>query len=328
VTLSRELAGAVDRGELVFPVDVEGRGSIREVRTRPNSNQPCVGAQGSSKPISVNLRDGAEFNLPRGAYKHGAVDIFGGVGTYCYAVEDAVVELMEPGGNAGPHGMRLRGRFGVWLYSHMSDRDVEDGDVVQAGDLVGRLGAEGNVYGCPHLHFGWRAPRATGNGGRQLDPAELLRGLFARATGQREPADSEGPTVDGEPDLESFRSSIEVSERVLLALAAQWERADDDEIDVAAMSLRNAVQMSRDHWRERPAETLDMLRATEGLALDMWNAHPELFERPSMLRSLNESLDMAREALSAAGMAGVGIGLGGLALILFLAAAAGGAFGR
>lgn len=329
MTLPADLQRAVDAGDLVFPVDVDGRGSIREVRIKPGTNQPCPGSQGSSAPIWWEQRDGVDFNKPRqrdgATYRHGAVDIFGGVGTYCYAIEAGRVELL-PSANAGPHGLRVRGRFGVWLYSHMSDRDVDDGDVVEAGELVGRLGAEGNVHGCPHLHFGWRGPRASGNGGPQKDPAELLRALRSRT---REPRDPEGPTVDGEND-ERDRALLVLSEQtaraeaLLLDVADQWEETGDRNAAHVAAQLRDVVRNARaTYWRIDPARTLDMLRGTHSDALRIWQQHPEWFEDASILNGIRRALDAAKEALAAAAASvaagSMAFGVGGLLIVALIA---------
>jgi len=51
--------------------------------------------------------------------------------------------------------------------AHMSRIDVEEGDVVQAGQVVGRVGATGRVTGA-HLHWGLRVGEA------RVDPLSLL----------------------------------------------------------------------------------------------------------------------------------------------------------
>jgi murein DD-endopeptidase MepM/ murein hydrolase activator NlpD len=53
------------------------------------------------------------------------------------------------------------------LLAHLSEMDVERGDRVDAGDVVGKVGATGRVTG-PHLHWAVRA-----NGAR-VDPLSLL----------------------------------------------------------------------------------------------------------------------------------------------------------
>jgi murein DD-endopeptidase MepM/ murein hydrolase activator NlpD len=54
------------------------------------------------------------------------------------------------------------------VYLHLSRIDVEVGDVVQTGDVVGLVGATGRVTG-PHLHWGFRIQNA------RVDPFSLTR---------------------------------------------------------------------------------------------------------------------------------------------------------
>ena len=63
----------------------------------------------------------------------------------------------------------------VSLYAHLSAMDVRDGDVVSAGQIVGRVGATGRVTGA-HLHWTVRVS------GARVDPLSLLAMLGTRAT--------------------------------------------------------------------------------------------------------------------------------------------------
>ena len=59
---------------------------------------------------------------------------------------------------------------GLGLFSmlaHLSAIDVQEGDAVSAGQLLGRVGATGRVTG-PHLHWAVRAS------GARVDPLSLL----------------------------------------------------------------------------------------------------------------------------------------------------------
>jgi murein DD-endopeptidase MepM/ murein hydrolase activator NlpD len=55
------------------------------------------------------------------------------------------------------------------MYMHLSAIEVEEGRPVEAGDVIGRVGATGRVTG-PHLHFGLSVL------GEMVDPTPLLDG--------------------------------------------------------------------------------------------------------------------------------------------------------
>ena len=66
------------------------------------------------------------------------------------------------------HGLGL-----LSLFAHLSEIEVKVGDMVNAGDIVGKVGATGRVTG-PHLHWSVRL-----NGAR-VDPLSLLAALGAQ----------------------------------------------------------------------------------------------------------------------------------------------------
>lgn len=55
----------------------------------------------------------------------------------------------------------------ITLYGHLSEVFVAEGQVVGAGDVIGKVGSTGNSTG-PHLHFEIR------DFGRLIDPLILL----------------------------------------------------------------------------------------------------------------------------------------------------------
>jgi murein DD-endopeptidase MepM/ murein hydrolase activator NlpD len=69
---------------------------------------------------------------------------------------------------------------GLGMFStlaHMSEIDVREGDVVSAGQVVGRVGATGRVTG-PHLHWAVRV------GGARVDPLSVLEVLGTETRGR------------------------------------------------------------------------------------------------------------------------------------------------
>ncbi len=60
------------------------------------------------------------------------------------------------------------------VYYHLANRDVKKGAKVRQGDVLGYMGATGNVTGA-HLHFGIQS------GGEWVDPEPYLdRDFYGR----------------------------------------------------------------------------------------------------------------------------------------------------
>lgn len=88
---------------------------------------------------------------------HGGMDIAASTGTDIYAAQSGVVITSTYSSSYGnyvaiSHGKNANGQTVVTLYAHMSKRLVNEGDVVEAGQLIGKVGATGRVTG-PHLHL-------------------------------------------------------------------------------------------------------------------------------------------------------------------------------
>jgi murein DD-endopeptidase MepM/ murein hydrolase activator NlpD len=99
--------------------------------------------------------------------RHTGTDFAGAVGAPVQAPARGVVALVDDfylGGGVIyiDHGAGL-----VTGYLHLSGKDVAEGDVVEAGQVIGRVGATGRVTG-PHLHWIVRY------GGHTVDGTSLL----------------------------------------------------------------------------------------------------------------------------------------------------------
>ncbi len=125
--------------------------------------------------------------------RHWGVDLAGEVGTPVRVAgrgRIAIARNLYYAGNAiyVDHGM------GVFSgYYHLSQMDVSEGDVVERGQVIGRVGATGRVTG-PHLHWSFFA------GGERLDASSVLDLIVpesgeidqeAAEAGSREAASSE-----------------------------------------------------------------------------------------------------------------------------------------
>ena len=65
------------------------------------------------------------------------------------------------------------------IYAHLSKLNVQKGDRVQQGDLVGRLGDTGSLRG-PKLYFEFRENRKADNPCSLAHPKTLKRRLLVR----------------------------------------------------------------------------------------------------------------------------------------------------
>lgn len=113
------------------------------------------------------------FLAPRsGGRQHQGVDIFAPAGTGLFAVERGVIAKV--GNNAlGGIKLWLYGESGTtYYYAHLRGYapGIQDGLVVDAGDLVGYVGNTGNAATTPsHLHF-----EIHPENGPAVDPTPLL----------------------------------------------------------------------------------------------------------------------------------------------------------
>ncbi len=118
-------------------------------------------------PITSGFGHGRMFN-DQVQSRHMGTDFRGGVGEPVLAPARGVVALADSfylGGNViyVDHGDGL-----VTAYLHLSEQEVQEGDIVEPGQVIGRVGATGRVTG-PHLHWIVRYGVITVDGMSLLD---------------------------------------------------------------------------------------------------------------------------------------------------------------
>jgi murein DD-endopeptidase MepM/ murein hydrolase activator NlpD len=98
---------------------------------------------------------------------HSGADYSAAAGTPVLAVAPGTVVLADEHFFAGKSVFVDHGDGLITMYFHLSAIAVEEGQEVEAGRTIGRVGATGRATG-PHLHFGvrWR--------GARVDPGALL----------------------------------------------------------------------------------------------------------------------------------------------------------
>ncbi|MFF7357602.1 peptidoglycan DD-metalloendopeptidase family protein [Streptomyces filipinensis] len=113
---------------------------------------------------------------------HTGQDLVASAGTPIYAAADGKVVHAGPGGSYG-NMTQIQHEGGVIsLYAHQTTIKVSVGQSVKRGDLIGTVGATGNVTG-PHLHWevlvpGVDNPFVAGqdNGPGMVDPVAWMKG--------------------------------------------------------------------------------------------------------------------------------------------------------
>ena len=124
---------------------------------------------------SVRIMNGQPRN------PHNGEDISAPLGTPVAATNDGVVRLTVDHFFSGKGLFLDHGQGFYSMYFHLSEVLVKDGDVVKAGQIVGKVGATGRATG-PHLHWGVKL-----NGAR-VNPYSLLDLPFKGAVQSATPA--------------------------------------------------------------------------------------------------------------------------------------------
>ncbi len=124
--------------------------------TPPLADLPAGGRFGSRRILNGEPRS-----------PHTGTDYAVAAGTPVRAVAAGRVVLAEEHFFSGRSVFVDHGDGLISMYFHLSGVAVAPGDAVEAGEILGLVGATGRATG-PHLHFGlrWR--------GARVDPAELL----------------------------------------------------------------------------------------------------------------------------------------------------------
>ncbi len=119
------------------------------VRPRPS---PITSEYGVRRMFNGQLRS-----------RHLGVDFDGETGDPVVAANQGRVALVGDFYYAGNLVYLDHGRGLITIYMHMSEVNVDEGEIVERGQLIGRVGATGRVTG-PHVHWAVRYGRISVDG--------------------------------------------------------------------------------------------------------------------------------------------------------------------
>ena len=206
-------------------------------------------------PYSVPLIN--SFGFPRmpgtaDAHWHEGIDIFAPRGTPLVAAERAVVGRIGDG-RLGGLKLWLRGESGAdWYYAHLDGfaPGLHNGQVVEAGELLGYVGNTGNAVGTPpHLHL-----EIHPGGGAAVNPYPLLKVVsdldlnsFVEGT---HPGFRYQPVVSQQPDEPATTSTTATSTTVTTAAVDQTQAKDQEPSTTASAPATTAGS-------EPPATTIE-----------------------------------------------------------------------
>lgn len=172
------VAAAGDYG--LSAADANFAGGLDDVSARREITQAEAAARLDALAASRAERE-PDFVLPtdgrmstcfcmRWGTMHWGIDLAAPLGTPILAAADGVVLRAGPASGYG-NAIYVQDADGnIEIYGHMRYLLVEAGDVVSAGDLIAKVGSEGQSTG-PHLHFEIHVGSMTGP---PTDPQEWL----------------------------------------------------------------------------------------------------------------------------------------------------------
>ncbi|MFI9175735.1 peptidoglycan DD-metalloendopeptidase family protein [Streptomyces lincolnensis] len=159
-----------------------------------------LGSGDWAKPVNAPL--GTRFGVAGSMWSsghHTGLDFPAATGTPVRAVDAGQVVGAASGGPYGNHLILNHGGGLSSLYAHLSRMAASIGDAVTRGQVIGAVGATGNITG-PHLHLEAR------QNGRAIDPMPFLyddggylqpgMNLVANGTGKPEPVFTSGQWSD------------------------------------------------------------------------------------------------------------------------------------
>ena len=134
--------------------------------------------------LKYKITSGFHSKEPFRDHPHNGVDLKMAEGTDLRAIADGTIRVADYGNtNAGKTVFIDAADGKTYIYGHLSDFSVSNGQTIHVGELIGHSGNSGFSTG-PHLHFGIK------EGGQYLDPTPYVQLLQDMNKGLKEAAHS------------------------------------------------------------------------------------------------------------------------------------------
>lgn len=147
---------------------------LKDSTPAPSTPKPSTPAPSADYVKPVDAPIGTPYHQSGSMWSlgyHTGVDFLASTGDPVHAVAaGTVVVAADNAGSYGTHVIIKHADGKYSLYAHFSSRSVNVGESVKAGEVIGAVGATGNVTG-PHLHF---EIRTSVDFGSDVDPIAYL----------------------------------------------------------------------------------------------------------------------------------------------------------
>lgn len=150
------------------------------INQRFGANKACITTDGTRKVITCDGNNPPNgYKSLYGKYGHGGIDCYAHHGQPLFAAQDGVVYHIDTSKKSGldvrieseVNGVKFR-----HIYEHLMSYEVQVGQKVRVGQLIGRCDNTGYSSG-DHLHFEMRIQ--SNDVWKKVDPLEYMEDIYA-----------------------------------------------------------------------------------------------------------------------------------------------------
>jgi len=197
-----------------------------------------------------------------------------------HSMEDGVVlrDIDTPRDNYGIYCVIWnKDKKRAWWYCHLENNNLNTGQFVKAGDVIGKMGATGKVTGA-HLHLGLRLSDSNGNAINTdngfkgfVDPLPLLEELNKEVEGIMDLSDDISTEVEDKFKLKevsrynkywSYNELID--DWIKLVGECEYEKEEKEKYKKEARELREVVESQAEEIQEAKKEIERLSQANAG----------------------------------------------------------------